>query len=198
MTDWLFDGMGGHQGARSTTDEWLTPPALFLAMGVDFDLDPCAACTQTHIDGKVMGIGKARYCKCDDGFNKEWKGCVWLNPPYGKETGRWLAKLAKHGNGIALIFARTDVGYFHDSVFKTATGLFFIMGRLVFNRPDGTTPKFNGGAPSVLVSYGDGAAVVLENLHRRLDGYFVRLRGPKMYRPLRTVFKRRNCKARVR
>lgn len=168
-----FDGMGGHQGARSTTDEWLTPPEIIRALG-DFDLDPCASCSQTHIDGKVMGIGKTRYCKCDDGLSKNWRGRVWLNPPYGRETGRWLARMAVHADGIALIFARTDVGYFHDSVFRTAHALLFPMGRLKFLRGDGTKPKFNGGAPSVLVAYGEKNASILDKLE--LPGYCIRLR----------------------
>ncbi len=169
----LFDGMGGHQGARSTTDEWLTPPEIIRHLG-EFDLDPCAACSQTHITGTVMGIGAARYCKCDDGLSKEWRGRVWLNPPYGKETGRWLAKMAKHGKGIALIFARTDTGYFHDSVFRVAHALLFPMGRITFLKGDGTKPKFNGGAPSVLVAYSEMDAEWLE--HLPLPGYFTRLK----------------------
>jgi DNA N-6-adenine-methyltransferase Dam len=169
----LFDGMGGHQGARATTDEWLTPPEIIRELG-PFDLDPCATCEQTHGMTGPMGIGAARYCKCDDGLSKEWRGRVWLNPPYGKETGRWLAKMAKHNHGIALIFARTDVGWFHDSVFRVARALLFPMGRLRFLRADGTKPKFNGGAPSVLVAYGEMNAEWLA--HLPLPGYYVRLR----------------------
>jgi hypothetical protein len=180
----LFDGMGGHHGSRSTTDEWLTPPEIIRALG-DFDLDPCASCSQTHITGTVMGIGRARYCKCDDGYSKEWKGRVWLNPPYGKETGRWIAKMAKHGNGIALIFGRTDVGWFQDSIFRTATGLLFLGQRLTFIRGDGVKSTYNSGAPSVLVAYGEFNAEALERL--QMPGYFVRLREPVVYRKPMTM-----------
>lgn len=169
-----FDGMGGHQGARSTTDEWLTPPEIIKHLG-RFDLDPCATCAQTH--GGVpspLGMAAQLFCKCDDGLTKNWRGRVWLNPPYGRETGRWLARMAVHADGIALIFARTDVGYFHDSVFRTAHALLFPMGRLKFLKADGTKPKFNGGAPSVLVAYGEENAVALGKL--QLNGFFVRLR----------------------
>ncbi len=41
-----------------------------------------------------------------------------LNPPYGEQTERWLAKLAKHGNGIALVYARTETKMFFDSVWN--------------------------------------------------------------------------------
>lgn len=82
-------------------DEWLTPPEIVHALG-DFDLDPCAPVrrpwsTATH-----------HYTVLDNGLTKPWFSRVWMNPPYGRETGIWLNKLAVHGDGIALVFARTE------------------------------------------------------------------------------------------
>jgi hypothetical protein len=34
--------MGGHHAAVGASDEWYTPPAVFAALGLTFDLDPCA------------------------------------------------------------------------------------------------------------------------------------------------------------
>jgi hypothetical protein len=172
MAQKLFDGMGGHQGARSTTDEWLTPPEIVRALG-KFDLDPAATCEAAH--GKPgSGLANKSYCKCDDGLQQHWGGRIWLNPPYGKETGRWVNRLARHGNGVALIFARTDVGYFQDCIFRSAHAIFFFAGRLKFLKADGTKPKFNGGAPSVLVAYGQWNADAVESL--LMPGFCVRLR----------------------
>ena len=28
-----------------------------------------------------------------DGFSKEWTGRVWLNPPFGRDVGKWFGKL---------------------------------------------------------------------------------------------------------
>jgi len=83
-----------------------------------------------------------------------WYGRVWLNPPYGRETGRWLGKMAEHNQGTALIFARTDVDFFHRLIFKKASGILFLKGRLTFHNHDGELYKHNSGAPSCLVSYG--------------------------------------------
>lgn len=168
----MFDGMGGHHGARSTTDEWLTPPEIVRALG-KFDLDPAATCAAAH-GNPASSLAAKNYCKCDNGLAQKWAGRVWLNPPYGKETGAWLERLGKHGDGIALVFARTDVGAFQDSVFMRAHGVNFIQKRIKFLRSDGTKPKFNGGAPSVLVAYGEANARAISDI--ALRGYFMRLR----------------------
>jgi hypothetical protein len=95
-----------------------------------------------------------------------WSGFVWCNPPYGPLWGAWLERLADHGNGIALIFARTETRLFFDAVWGKASALLFLRGRLYFHYPDGRRAPFNSGAPSVLIGYGVRAARVLaENRH---------------------------------
>ena len=106
-------------------DTWLTPPALVKALG-KFDLDPCTpAAMPWRTASRMLSLERD-----GDGLSAEWSGRVWLNPPYGRETFRWLAKLAEHKNGIALIFARTDTKGFHDEVFRKARCLFFLRGRI--------------------------------------------------------------------
>jgi hypothetical protein len=169
----FLKGMSGHQRANPLSVDWLTPPEIVRALG-PFDLDPCASCSQLHeLSGTMQGIGATRYCKCDNGLEKPWKGFVWMNPPYGQEIGAWMAKLAKHGQGIALVFARTETGWFQDSVLVCADALFFIAGRIRFYRPDGTPGNYTGGAPSVLVAYGELALDRLKGLQMR--GNFVNL-----------------------
>lgn len=97
---------------------------------------------------------KRWYTKADDGLAKEWFGRVWLNPPFGREARLWLWKLAAHGNGIALIPARTETAMFFESVWCAATGICFIRGRPHFHFIDGTRAPFNSGAPMCLVAYG--------------------------------------------
>jgi hypothetical protein len=84
-----------------------------------------------------------------------WSGLVWLNPPYGKETQIWLQKLLDHGNGIALIFARTDTKWF-QSMTPHMDFVFFLAGRLAFHRPDGSIVT-TAGAPSLLIGKGQTA-----------------------------------------
>ena len=90
-------------------------------------------------------------------------GFVWCNPPYGTQTGLWLDRMARHNNGIALIFARTDTLNFHKHIFPKATALLFIKGRLTFFHVTGEKGDNSAGAPSVLVAYGAVAAERLKN-----------------------------------
>lgn len=131
----------------TSSDEWFTPPEVFEALGLAFDLDPAAPV------GGVPWVPAARYfTKREDGLSQPWSGRVWLNPPYGRGTERWLRKLADHGDGLALVFARTDTAWF-QRVATQATALCFVGGRLRFRRPDGT-PGDTAPAPSLLVAFG--------------------------------------------
>lgn len=141
-------GMGGHHSHAVDTTSWLTPPEILQALGA-FDLDPCAApsprpwpTAHHHIELPA------------DGLAEPWFGRVWLNPPYGRDVGDWLARLAVHGRGTALVFARTETEWFRPRVWEAAAAILFIEGRLFFHRPDGTRAKSNSGAPSVLIAYG--------------------------------------------
>jgi hypothetical protein len=148
-------GIGSHQSQRALTIEWLTPPEILAALG-PFDLDPCAPVK------RPWDMAKQHYTIQDNGLLKAWHGRVWLNPPYGAETGKWLARLADHNNGIALIFARTETKMFFSYVWGKATGLLFIEGRLFFHRPDGERADFSSGGPSVLIAYGQHNAIALQ------------------------------------
>lgn len=139
--------IGGHHSPRSLKEEWLTPPEIVRALG-PFDLDPCAPVV------RPWDTAAHHYTIEDDGLKQPWHGSVWLNPPYNSKAGNWLSRLADHGNGIALIFARTETSWFFSEVWRKADALLFIEGRLHFHHVDGTRAKANSGAPSVLVAYG--------------------------------------------
>lgn len=141
--------MGGHQSAAMLKDEWLTPPEIIKALGA-FDLDPCAPADER----RPWDMAANHYSAEKNGLSLPWHGRVWCNPPYGLEAARWLEKLAAHGNGIALIFARTETAMFFDHVWEKADALLFIRGRLHFHHVDGRRAAANSGAPSVLVAYG--------------------------------------------
>lgn len=147
--------------------EWLTPPRIVEALG-PFDLDPCA-CVDRPWD-----TAKIHYTKNENGFDKPWEGRVWLNPPYGNETFKWIKRLADHGNGIALIFARTETKGFFDQVWDRADAIFFFKGRLKFYRPNGIQGG-SANAPSCLIIYGrDNVLTVNKALKSKLiDGVLV-------------------------
>lgn len=156
--------MGGHQSAHALSTTWLTPPHVLAALG-EFDLDPCAA--------PDWPTARAHILLPEDGLAAAWVGRVWLNPPYGIVVWTWLARLAEHGRGTALIFARTETEGFVREVWSRASGILFLHGRLWFHRPDGTRASANSGAPSCLVSYGAEDAQVLRGCG--LPGTFVPL-----------------------
>lgn len=149
-----MSSLSGHQSARMKNDEWLTPPEILKPLG-SFDLDPCAPIVPP------WPTAKSHYNKQDDGLAQHWHGRVWMNPPFGKQADRWLMRLASHGNGIALIPARTETRMFFNHVWNKATGILFIHGRPHFYYVDGTRAPFNSGAPICLVAYGEENAETL-------------------------------------
>lgn len=119
-------------------------------------------------------MAATHYTLKDDGLSRPWHGRVWLNPPYSREAVKWLRRLADHGNGIALTFARTETAWFFETIWNAATAVLFIEGRLHFHHQDGTRAAANAGAPSVLSAYGADNADALER--SQIAGQFVRLR----------------------
>lgn len=145
-----------HQSAGPGSDVWLTPPAILAALGgaETFDLDPCAAPEpRPWPTARVMNARLDR-----DGLAIRWFGRVWLNPPYTRgELARWIARLAAHGRGTALIPAAVETLHFRRSVWDAADGVLFPYGRLCFHSGDGSLRDGrvnNSGGPSALVAYG--------------------------------------------
>lgn len=141
--------------SKETKVEWLTPPELVKKLG-EFDLDPCSPINAPFLHAAH------NFTIEENGLNQNWFGRVYCNPPYGKHMELWMSKLAKHGNGIALIFARTETRCFFENVWDKADALLFVKGRIKFYHVSGIqggTP----GAPSVFVAYGINNALALKN-----------------------------------
>lgn len=139
--------LSSHMPNIATTDEWLTPKEILYPLGA-FDLDPCAAIN------RPWDIAFENYTIEDDGLSKPWFGRVWCNPPFGREAVKWLRRMAEHGNGIALIPARTETEMFYETIWGVASGILFIKGRPKFCYPSGEPAPFNSGAPICLIAYG--------------------------------------------
>lgn len=146
--------LSSHQSARMRNDEWLTPPEILAKLGV-FDLDPCAPfCPPWRTAVK-------QYHKEQDGLSQPWEGRVWLNPPFGREAVKWLRKLVAHGDGIALIPARTETAMFYECVWNVADAVCFMKGRPHFHYVTGERAAANSGAPIALIAYGRRNALAL-------------------------------------
>jgi hypothetical protein len=163
----MSKSLAAHQRTLGKTNVWLTPKYILDALG-QFDLDPCAA-----PEPKPWPTASAHYTLPQDGLELPWHGRVWLNPPYDRRVvGRFIRKMSEHNHGTAILFSRTDIKAFQDYVFPFASGLFFIRGRVNFCKPDGTPGTENGGAPSMLISYGEADAEALRICG--LQGRFIR------------------------
>jgi hypothetical protein len=141
--------MSEHEFSVGLSDEWFTPPEYFRALGLVFDLDPCSPGPEHWVPARRI------YTKTDDGLRQPWEGCVFMNPPFGGRRGHvpWLRKFFAHGNGIALVAARTSADWFHDVVMPSAELLLFPNGKTKFHRPDGSVGK-QPGTGIVLIGAG--------------------------------------------
>ena len=141
----------GHESSSSDVPvEWYTPPHIFKALNMTFDLDPCAAPVFDSVPADV------KYVWPIDGLEQEWFGTVWCNPPYGKQTTVWLKKLAEHGDGVALVFARTDTKWFQEAA-MTADIMCFVGQRVKFINGSTGGSSNSPGAGSVLIGWGQNA-----------------------------------------
>jgi len=179
-----FSGIGGHHSHKAGTVEWITPPDVIAALG-PFDLDPCSSLAQP------WPTAARAFTRTDNGLTRAWEGRVWLNPPYANGViEKWLARMAEHDRGTALIFARTETDAFFRFVWERATALLFMRGRINFHFGEpwldqktgvhyqvGDRAPGNAGAPTVLCAYGVDDADVLAAC--RIDGRFVPLRLPR-------------------
>lgn len=170
-----FAGIGGHHKPIGGSDVWLTPPEVLDALGGagSFDLDPCAVC-----EPRPWPTARRHYTIADNGLLLPWHGRVWLNAPYSS-LGLWLARMAEHNAGVALLFARTETEAFFRYVWERAAAVLFVRGRFNFHHPDGTRAPANSGAPSVLCGYGAADADALAFCG--IEGQFVPLLIPRAF-----------------
>lgn len=153
--------LGSHQRSIGKSQVHITPRFIIDALG-PFDLDPCAA------DPRPWNCAKHNYTAADNGLVRSWDGSVYLNPPFDRrEVGKWIAKLALHNDGIALLHARTETAWFRP-IWQYASAILFLGNRVTFCKPDGTpctTDKgepANSGAPVVLCAFGPLAKLRLQ------------------------------------
>lgn len=134
----------------SDTPEWATPQDLFDLLNDEFgfELDVCAT------------VGNAKcasyFDEKDDGLAQDWLGTCWMNPPYGREIGRWMEKAHEAGDAgatvVCLVPARTDTDWWWDHARHGEVR--FLHGRLRFGDAESGAPF-----PSAVVIFGCPASV---------------------------------------
>lgn len=129
----------------SRSSEWTTPQDFFEALDQQFHftLDPCA----TPQNAKC----KRYFTKADDGLAQPWTGRVFMNPPYGRQIGKWVRKAYEESQKnaeivVCLLPARTDTRWWHDYCLKGE--ILFVKGRLKFGDAKNAAPF-----PSAIVCF---------------------------------------------
>lgn len=134
----------------SKTDNWATPQDFYNKLNerFNFELDPCADAANHKCP--------IYYTKEQDGLQQDWgKYRTYVNPPYGREIGKWVEKAystnKEHGNLIVMLLpARTDTRWFHNWIYGKAE-IEFIKGRLKFGNSKDSAPF-----PSMVVIFEEG------------------------------------------
>jgi hypothetical protein len=119
----------------SETAEHYTPrevlDAVLDVLG-EIDLDPCAE----RKGARANVPARNHFTRKDDGLAQQWRGRVFMNPPYGYEPPKWVDRLLEsHKSGevteaIALLAARTDTAWFKA---LDKWPVCFVTGRLRFS-----------------------------------------------------------------
>jgi phage N-6-adenine-methyltransferase len=130
----------------SKSNEWETPQWLFDELNKEFgplELDVCA----TKENSKCPDYFDIN----ENGLLHNWGGTkCWMNPPYGREIGKWVKKAYKESQNDCLICcllpARTDTKWFHEYCLKGK--IKFLKGRLKFSDSENSAPF-----PSMIVVF---------------------------------------------
>lgn len=139
----------------SKTDLWETPQEFFDKLNDEFHFTLDAAATKDN--AKCSNY----FTPEQDGLSQKWTGTVFCNPPYCRQTGKWVKKAYEEsqlGNCtvVMLLPCRPDVSWFHDYILGKAE-IRFVRGRLKFGGSKNSAPF-----PSMVVIFRPDRAAVRE------------------------------------
>ena len=106
-----------------------TPLAFYQALDAEFHfaLDACANKSNAKCDTFYTG---------DEGLHKLWLSPTFMNPPYGRQIGKWIIRAYDQNQQgitvVGLLPSRTDTRWWQDYV-MLASEIRFVRGRLHFD-----------------------------------------------------------------
>lgn len=122
----------------SQHDCWETPQDFFDKLNEEFNftLDPCCVPATAKCDRYFTPV--------EDGLKQDWSNeTVYMNPPYGREIGKWMQKAYEScvmggATVVCLVPSMTDTKWWHDYSMKGE--IRFIRGRLKFGNSKNSAP----------------------------------------------------------
>ena len=151
----MKDNLIIHTSFKSS--EWETPIDFFEKYNkiFNFDIDVCATSDNALLH--------KYWTKEDDALNQKWNPMTcWMNPPYGREIGKFMRKAYQESTlgatVVCLVPSRTDTAWWHDYAMKG--DIEYVRGRLRFVnrtfpswRPDGDFKISPACFPSAVVIF---------------------------------------------
>ncbi len=137
--------MSVHDASIGATDEWYTPPYIFKALGCYFDMDVSSPGHEV-----TPWIPAAEFITRES-LEREWRGLVWMNAPFGGRNGLmpWLRKFFLHGSGIALTPDRTSAPWWQEFAAQ-ADAILFVSPKIKFIGADGNFGKSPSDGTSLM------------------------------------------------
>lgn len=130
-----------HVAQNSGNNEWYTPPHIIEAarkvMGGIISLDPASSDKANETVG-----APTHYTVEDDGLSREWRGRVWLNPPYQRGlVDKFVTHLMSSPHvtqAVVLVNNGTETDW-AQRLLAAATAVCFPKGRIRYVAEDGET-----------------------------------------------------------
>lgn len=136
--------MAGYLATAAKTS-WCTPPEIYIPIIQFFgqiDLDPCS-----NPQSQVPATKRFMLELGQDAFKQHWAGKVFINPPFGRGLAAWTQRVVEeYNNGssvsevIMLIPAAVGTKMWQDIIFRHASAICFLKGRVKFQGADASAP----------------------------------------------------------
>jgi len=134
-------------------DEFYTPKFIFDGLNCTFDLD-----VASPVANKTNVPAKNKYTSKENGLVQNWKGFVWMNPPFSKAEP-WVNKFIEHFHGIALL--PTSKAKWFYKLWHSDCSFVLLPSNFKFDKPDDLRADIF--MPTVLVGAGQYADQILLN-----------------------------------